>query len=554
MKNKGITLVALVVTIIIMLILAGVTLRLTLGDNGLIKKAKETTEGYEDVATEEDEALRSFEKDLENLKAERNEENKKGINKPKVSDGMIPIKYDEEKKNWVITNEEDEEWYDYKTFKWANVMLSDGKYKESEKDNINSQASYKDDGTTVVAEADLGSMFVWIPRYAYSINKYQTESNLAEGTTQNITKVEFIKGTGNRGFNGITYGTSYDEDKVTVGSPTPMIVHPAFTFGGKSLSGIWVAKFEASMAETNLNTEANNDVSIGKTVKVLPNKDTWRYINIGNIFINCYNMNTNSDIYGIRASQVDSHMMKNIEWGAVAYLSASQYGVVPTINTATSLELGIYHEYSGGSKAEGSYKLNVKQSTTGNVTGIYDMCGGNWEYVAAYYDNRDAYLNDYGTGAFERNNTLKTEYTKYWDKYEVGNDEKTIYGPDRSRLWDKTSSENATRMKITKERHEKMKNHNGDAMHEVIGIGYSYFGKKTNEDYDWILIANTSSGSFQGGTGYYNDDYALIGNCALPFVLHGGDWSNGTNAGIFALNDYNGGPSYSDGFRPVLVV
>ncbi len=86
MKNKGITLVALVVTIIIMLILAGVTLRLTLGDNGLIKKAEETTKEYEDAATEEDEALRSFEKDLENLKAERDKENKKGVNSPKVSE------------------------------------------------------------------------------------------------------------------------------------------------------------------------------------------------------------------------------------------------------------------------------------------------------------------------------------------------------------------------------------------------------------------------------------------------------------------------------------
>ncbi len=46
MKNKGITLVALVVTIIIMLILAGVTLRLTLGDNGLIALAKRTRDEY----------------------------------------------------------------------------------------------------------------------------------------------------------------------------------------------------------------------------------------------------------------------------------------------------------------------------------------------------------------------------------------------------------------------------------------------------------------------------------------------------------------------------
>ena len=40
-KNKGITLVALVVTIVVLLILAGVSINLVLGDNGIIVKAKE---------------------------------------------------------------------------------------------------------------------------------------------------------------------------------------------------------------------------------------------------------------------------------------------------------------------------------------------------------------------------------------------------------------------------------------------------------------------------------------------------------------------------------
>ena len=40
-KNKGITLVALVVTIVVLLILAGVSINLVLGDNGIIAKAKD---------------------------------------------------------------------------------------------------------------------------------------------------------------------------------------------------------------------------------------------------------------------------------------------------------------------------------------------------------------------------------------------------------------------------------------------------------------------------------------------------------------------------------
>lgn len=51
--QKGITLVALVVTIIVLIILAGVSIALVLGDNGIITKAKEGQENYALGANEE---------------------------------------------------------------------------------------------------------------------------------------------------------------------------------------------------------------------------------------------------------------------------------------------------------------------------------------------------------------------------------------------------------------------------------------------------------------------------------------------------------------------
>ena len=45
-KNKGITLIALVVTIIVLLILAGVSIQMLIGDNGLIKMAINAREEY----------------------------------------------------------------------------------------------------------------------------------------------------------------------------------------------------------------------------------------------------------------------------------------------------------------------------------------------------------------------------------------------------------------------------------------------------------------------------------------------------------------------------
>ena len=45
-KQNGITLIALVVTIIILLILAGIVLNLTLGEHGILKKAEQGVEQY----------------------------------------------------------------------------------------------------------------------------------------------------------------------------------------------------------------------------------------------------------------------------------------------------------------------------------------------------------------------------------------------------------------------------------------------------------------------------------------------------------------------------
>ena len=47
MKNKGITLVALVITIIILLILVGVSINLIAGSNGILEKATNDVEIHE---------------------------------------------------------------------------------------------------------------------------------------------------------------------------------------------------------------------------------------------------------------------------------------------------------------------------------------------------------------------------------------------------------------------------------------------------------------------------------------------------------------------------
>ena len=522
-----------------MLILAGVSINLVLGENGLIKRAQEAALKTEEATKNEQDYFDYIAGEIDSLvDSQKDQFNEtENVNKPKLSDGMIPVKYNGT--NWVICSEDDAEWYDYENKEWANVMLSDGKYKEGVTATVGTQ----------VADADLGSMFVWIPRYAYSITKYKTQvgsASAGEGTTQNITNVTFLVGITNEDKDGNTYATDYNTDDAKVGEATPKIVHPAFTFGGERLTGIWSAKFEASMAETNNNTVADNNVTT-KTVKIVPNAESWRYIQVGKCFTNCLNMKSNS-IYGI-SNSADTHLMKNNEWGAITYLTVSQYGQTPTKNVSgtkygTVNELDQYHSYS----AEGDYKTNVSQSTTGNITGIYDMNGGAWEFVAAYWDNGNGNLSGQGTSTYFENNKLKEEYTKYWDKYEVSQEE---INQMNAGLWNKDNTYNNIRKSITDDRYNLMKDIKGDALYEVINT-YSYYGKKTDGNYEWGMDLSYSSGQY--GRTYYNDDYALIGNISLPFLRRGGDWWTGPRAGVFASHGNYGNASYGSGFRLVVVV
>ncbi len=58
--QKGITLVALVITIIVLLILAGITISLTLGERGIFNMAQQAGQNYVNAAHKEDYALNTL--------------------------------------------------------------------------------------------------------------------------------------------------------------------------------------------------------------------------------------------------------------------------------------------------------------------------------------------------------------------------------------------------------------------------------------------------------------------------------------------------------------
>ena len=205
-NTRGITLIALVITIIVLLILAGVTINALSGDNGILKRATEAKQKTSQAQKDEEDALATMVDAINGaVPSQDGYSESKKVNSPKVTRGMIPVKW--VSNNWVVCSEDDTEWYNYGSKQWANVMLSDGTYKA---DTVKVGQ--------VVEEKDLGSMYVWIPRYAYQI---AGEKNI---------KVTFLKGNSNEGVDGVKYTTDQSTDTTKTA-----IVHPGFNLGGTQL-------------------------------------------------------------------------------------------------------------------------------------------------------------------------------------------------------------------------------------------------------------------------------------------------------------------------------
>ena len=178
-EKRGITLVALVITIVILIILATITINVAFGEGGLIERAQQAKELTEQTMAEEAHELNMVMSEYANMMAEDSEVPEPNLNEieepepepepqpgdpidgtlavgPQVAEsGMIPVKY-VENVGWVETTAVDEDWYDYNAKKWANVVLGDASFTTSgEYEVLNENATY--------------SMLVWIPRYAYQI-------------------------------------------------------------------------------------------------------------------------------------------------------------------------------------------------------------------------------------------------------------------------------------------------------------------------------------------------------------------------------------------------
>ncbi|MFR8232953.1 MAG: hypothetical protein ACLVA2_00885 [Clostridia bacterium] len=301
---------------------------------------------------------------------------------------------------WEETTTSDSEWYSYNDVSngdrkaKANAPVLKGNMKPIK--YVGPESDTQGGSKWANAMTTDGSMWVWIPRYAYKITEgYHTNQ---AGTIE----IAFLDTT-NHFLNGETGEITMNPEEAGAGQ-TKWLVHPAFTsnaeYGGGfgEISGMWVGKFET----TGEYTEGNaSKVSVKPAIK-----------NLRKMTIN--------DQYkaGMKAtyeenSNLNSHMMKNSEWGVTVYLAHSKYGT-----NKRKIEQNKSSNYTGGATVEKEiYTTNKKQSTTYNATGVFDLNGGATERIASYINNGHENLKRYGGtnvgdiyGATREEEAISTKY------------------------------------------------------------------------------------------------------------------------------------------------
>ena len=411
--------------------------------------------------------------------------------KPQLGNNLTPVKYNESSYKFEKTNSDDNSWYNYSNKQWANAVDENGNY------------------------------FVWIPRFAYKITYYSSSTYTHKVGYSDSRGILAINENDPNTLTRISHNSSGLQE-----TGNHYIVEPAFMNdtlnsyrnGGWSsnIKGFWVAKYEVSIEGENTNSSAsqssnilsdanevnntntiNTNVIISNTIKLAskPCVTSWRNIDIGNAYYNSYNFNRG----------LNSHLMKNTEWGAIAYLAYSKYG-----SDTYKISNNNSREYiTGGSKIESEvYNVNKNETTTQNVYGIYDLSGGASEFVTAFINNSNQYLSSGKTGAGYMLDVISN--TQY----------KTIYSNTQEEQ--QYNEKNAT----LNYRANSLKR--GDAIFETSNNGYQNTSWNTNSSF------------------YMQYD--------VPFMIRGGTYADPISAGLFNYSSCNGQANVSEGYRVCLVI
>lgn len=288
-------------------------------------------------------------------------------NAPVLNEDMIPVKwvYDNEEKisgKWVICTTIDPEWYNYSedSKMWANVMMA---YDIDEK----IKSGIKLEKGTELSEKQMGSMFVWIPRYAKrGVNAQGYNVSFMRGCSKTSTFGQSLYGNGN--------------------AETGFCASLNFGDWDVELRGLWFAKYDTGLEVVN---ESNKVQQVNTSVKATadefnklysptqsfravskPYRITWRNLSFTNAFSQAL-MYYSKLPSASEDKDLNSHMMKASEYRILYNLSTNEkYG-------NTNIKSNTANKYAGGSDGNSGYTVAnfTNQTSNGNMTGVFDVIG-----------------------------------------------------------------------------------------------------------------------------------------------------------------------------------
>ncbi len=498
----------------------------------------------------------------------------KGVNSPELFEGMTALYWDDSGNEIELTEASSEEewnnWYDYNgdgdgQNRWANAVTKD------ENGNITGywvwipRYAYKIESglfTSTAGEisikflqntSDLDAEGNTISReYSYTLDENDEVNNQMDDY---VVHPAFRDGSSNNFMNG-----EWDEE----------------------VTGFWVAKYEAGFQantitdnDGTLSTDISNadDVVVYSDLKYtsynsnyqtnalgqdlsstgysnqnlsypvfLPLTYSYNNICIGDSYVLSQAIDTASNFYGLNSNKTDSHQMKNSEWGAVAYLTQSSYGrngTEVTINNYYTSEESPYQVAITGLASsddlESSTQIlndvlaynttdGMRGSTTGNVTGIYDLSGGLWERVSGYILNGNANLTNNGTNSSNGSSgiLMGTTGTANEDGYQtLSTREYTVYS------YNNLNDSDISNYIKYKELLSSMYGY-GDAILEVSTSGYG--DDSWNLDYsNYIFVSDV----------FFSRGFT----CASGF----------SDSGVFHFDHTNGSVGPRSGYRVILI-
>ena len=484
------------------------------------------------------------------------------------------------------------DWYDYSAGKWANAITVRDDFEKGcyeiydEAGNLNvslitdptqcstgmytpkdaysavqsywtnqyNTVNYGHNEFTVYDDFILG-YWVYVPRYSYEVMrrdaidlvqqpedfkiKFETASDAKKVPVEGCSNVNDPKsyrvGCGlNR-----TYTNAATDTTANAVAGTTWATHPAFTWmdadgNPVELNGIWVGKFETTGTRTAPTVKPNQHANVYEHIgefysaaKSIGQPDSANQYGGAKTDDTTNGLTPNSH----HLTKATSHMLKNSEWGAVAYLSASKYGAGANkvqINAAflasgsTDADgdksqygatgcgpdsNGVEGKYDAGTldettiesptacgSVDRAYNGTIGQyaSTTGNVYGVYDMSGGVWEYV----------MGNYSTNLSQTSN----------NPYNHG-EVKTPIKPPYVDLYNITSNNSCT----------------------------------------WNTSGSGCGGHALFETAGWGGDYSYFVDSSHPWFVRGGSADNWSDAGVFASDVYTGSLDIDSGFRVAII-